>query len=90
MNVSFDFKGSIFNQKEKITLELPEQTTLLKALQQVCKQYPHISNLLFKDGAIRADLLIMVDQKDAKRLHLFDVPLKPNQVVTILPLAHGG
>jgi len=90
MKVSFDFKGSIFNQKEILTLEVPEQCTLFEALQELCTQYPSLAPNLFKDGAIRADLLILIGQKDAKRLQLFNAPLPAEQVITILPLAHGG
>ena len=90
MKVQFSFKGSIFNQKEPIEIELEKQTTLLTALHKVCAIKQHLQPLLFRDEQLRSDVLILVDKTDVIAMGLLDFPLSDNQQITILPLAHGG
>jgi hypothetical protein len=90
MKIIFDFKGSIFGQKENIELELPEKTSIMESLKLICKNIPSLLQLLFKDENIRSDIVILVDQLDVKALNLLTSHLKNGQKITILPLAHGG
>jgi len=90
VKIIFDFKGSVFGQKEKITLEVHESITTLEALQFISSKIPTLHNLLFKENIIRNDILVLVDRLDIKSMKLFDMPLKDGQIITILPLAHGG
>ena len=90
MKIIFDFKGSIFGQKEKIVLEFDETITVIAALKRIADEIKTLSNLLFKDGNIRNDILIIVDQTDVKALNLLSMPLCDGQIISVLPLAHGG
>lgn len=90
MKVTFDFKGSIFNQKENIILDLADQTTILSGLQLVAEKYPHLKPLLLSEGLPRSDILVIIDQIDVIAMDLLEMELEEGQVVTILPLAHGG
>jgi hypothetical protein len=90
VKIIFDFKGSIFGQKEKITLDVPEKATLIESLQIICKQVPSLNPLLFQNESLRNDIVVLVDRIDVKTMNLLSIPLKENQQITILPLAHGG
>jgi hypothetical protein len=90
MKITFDFKGSIFGQKEKVILDLPDKCTVLEALKAVSIHLPLVEPLLFKDDKIRGDIVIFVDRIDVKAMKLFTLPLEEKQKITILPLAHGG
>ncbi|NHJ48051.1 MAG: MoaD/ThiS family protein [Asgard group archaeon] len=90
MKIIFDFKGSIFGQKEKIALDVPDNITVLESLEIISKQIPSLSPLLFQNESIRNDIVILVDRLDVKAMKLLSLPLKENQQITILPLAHGG
>ena len=90
MKITFDFKGSIFGQKEKIELDLPEDTTILGSLKAISSNIPSLFPLLFKDDKVRSDIIILVDQLDVKAMNLLTLKLKNEQKIMILPLAHGG
>ena len=90
MKVIFDFKGSVFGQKEKITLDVPEKTTVLESLQIISNKIPTLQPLLFQDESVRNDIVILVDRLDVKAMKMLSLSLKENQQITILPLAHGG
>lgn len=90
MKITFDFKGSIFGQKEKIILDLPDESTVYSSLKEVTNKVPSLLSILFKDGALRTDILILVDRIDVKAMHLLEMSLEDGQLITILPLAHGG
>ena len=90
MRVTFTFKGSIFNQSEDIIMTLNEQTTIIQALKLLTKNYPKLLSLILIDEVIRNDILIIVDKMDVISMNLLDMTLVDNQVVAILPLAHGG
>ncbi|MBN1331141.1 MAG: MoaD/ThiS family protein [Candidatus Heimdallarchaeota archaeon] len=90
MKIVFHFKGSIFDQKDPLTLETKEGTTVFEALQYISSEFPKLQSLLFKNTVIRTDILVLVDRTDVKSMQLFDMPLSNEQVITILPLAHGG
>ena len=90
MKVTFTFKGSIFNQSKDIIMDLSEQTTIIQALKILTKNQPNLLPLLLKDEAIRSDILVIVDKMDVISMNLLDMPLTENQLVAILPLAHGG
>jgi len=90
LRVIFTFKGSIFNQSEDIILNIQDQTTVIQALKQLTKKHPKLLPLLLKDEIIKSDILIIVDKMDVISMNLLEMPLTDNQVVAILPLAHGG
>jgi len=90
LKVTFTFKGSIFNQSKDIIMDLSEQTTIIQALKILTKNQPKLLPLLLKDEVIRSDILVIVDKMDVISMNLLDMPLTENQLVAILPLAHGG
>jgi len=90
MKVTFEFKGSIFNMKKSVTLEIDEKSTILSALKLIIVNYDHLNQLLFKDNRIRNDIIILVDKIDVLSMNLLETPLMNDQRITILPLAHGG
>ncbi len=90
MKVKFIFKGSVFEQKEPIELDLVENSTILEALNLVSEKKPKLHSLLFKDGQLRSDILVIVDKTDVLSMGLLDFQLSNNQEIVILPLAHGG
>ncbi|MHA1125663.1 MAG: MoaD/ThiS family protein [Candidatus Heimdallarchaeota archaeon] len=90
MKVTFTFKGSIFNQSEDIILDLKDKMTIIQALKLLTKNHPKLLPLILKDENIRSDILIIVDKMDVISMNLLEMPLTENQVVAILPLAHGG
>jgi len=90
LKVTFTFKGSIFNQSEDIILDLKDKMTIIQALKLLTKNHPKLLPLILKDENIRSDILIIVDKMDVISMNLLEMPLTENQVVAILPLAHGG
>jgi len=90
VKIIFDFKGSIFGQKENLAIETKEGITVFEALQNISLEIPKLYDLLFKNTALRNDILVLVDRTDVKLMQLFDMPLSDGQIITILPLAHGG
>ena len=90
MKITIIFRGSVFNQKEPIHLELQEQSTINLALMELSNKFPRFQLLLFKNNSLRDDILLFVDRLDVKSMNLLEMPLVNNQVITILPLAHGG
>ena len=90
MKITFDFKGSVFGQKEKIVLSLKENLTVLAALKELVSQKESLKPLLFKEDSLRNDILVFVDRTDIITMKLLDMPLEDGQQITILPLAHGG
>ena len=71
-------------------MTLNEQTTIIQALKLLTKNYPKLLSLILIDEVIRNDILIIVDKMDVISMNLLDMTLVDNQVVAILPLAHGG
>ncbi|MHA1555890.1 MAG: MoaD/ThiS family protein [Candidatus Heimdallarchaeota archaeon] len=90
MKVLLIFKGSVFEQKKPIELDLVENSTILEALNLVSEKKPKLLSLLFRDGQLRSDILVIVDKTDVLSMGLLDLKLSNNQEITILPLAHGG
>jgi len=90
LKVLLIFKGSVFEQKKPIELDLVENSTILEALNLVSEKKPKLLSLLFRDGQLRSDILVIVDKTDVLSMGLLDLKLSNNQEITILPLAHGG
>lgn len=90
MKITFEFKGSIFGQKEKIVLTLKDNLSVLAALKELVSQISSLNAILFKEDSLRNDILVFVDRTDAITMKLLDMPLEDGQQLTILPLAHGG
>lgn len=90
MEIIYAFKGSFFAQKEEITLDLPQGTTVKEALLELVKHQSKFQSLIFKDEKIRSDILIMVDKIDVLSMELLNLQLKDKQKIIFLPLAHGG
>jgi len=90
LKVLLIFKGSVFEQKEPIKLDLDENSTILEALNLVSEKKPKLLSLLFRDGQLRSDILVIVDKTDVLSMGMLDLKLSNNQEITILPLAHGG
>ena len=90
LDVIFDFKGSVFNQKENIKLDLESTVTVIEALCILTQKNPHLHSLIFKDDSLRNDILVIVDKYDVKSMELLEMQLKDGQKISILPLAHGG
>ena len=90
MNILVEFKGSIFGQKDKISLELKEEKTVIEVLKLLITKIPSLNPLLFKENSLRSDILVIVDRTDVISMKLLDMCLKHEQLITILPLAHGG
>lgn len=90
LNILVEFKGSIFGQKDKISLELKEEKTVIEALKSLITKIPSLNPLLFKENSLRSDILVIVDRTDVISMKLLDMCLKDGQLITILPLAHGG
>lgn len=90
MKITFDFKGSIFGQKEKIVLTLKDNLSVLAALKELASQISSLETLLFKEDSLRNDILVFVDRTDVITMKLLDMSLEDGQQITVLPLAHGG
>ncbi|MCE7744546.1 MAG: MoaD/ThiS family protein [Candidatus Heimdallarchaeota archaeon] len=90
MKITFEFKGSIFGQKEKIVLTLKDNLSVLAALKELASQIPSLETLLFKEDSLRNDILVFVDRTDVITMKLLAVSLEDGQQITVLPLAHGG
>lgn len=90
MKITFDFKGSIFGQKEKIVLTLKDNLSVLAALKELASQISSLETLLFKEDSLRNDILVFVDRTDVITMKLLDTSLEDGQQITVLPLAHGG
>ena len=90
MKVRFIFKGSIFEQKDPIEIDIEEKSTILEAMKEVCKDRTKLQPLLFREDQLRSDILVIVDKTDVLSMGLLDFELSNNQEITILPLAHGG
>ncbi|NHJ31601.1 MAG: MoaD/ThiS family protein [Asgard group archaeon] len=90
MKITFEFKGSIFGQKDKIILTLRDNLTVFDALKELSSQISSLKSLLFKEDSLRNDILVFVDRTDVITMKLFDMVLEDGQQITVLPLAHGG
>jgi molybdopterin converting factor small subunit len=90
VKITFEFKGSVFNQKEKIILSLKEKLSVIDALRELASEKLSLKPLLFKEDSLRNDILVFVDRTDIVSMKLLDMPLEDGQQITILPLAHGG
>jgi len=90
VKITFEFKGSIFGQKEKIILTLRENLSVLDALKELASQISSLKPLLFKEDSLRNDILVFVDRTDVITMKLLDMVLEDGQQITVLPLAHGG
>ncbi len=90
MKITFEFKGSIFGQKEKIVLTLKDNLSVLAALKELASQISSLETLLFKEDSLRNDILVFVDRTDVITMKLLDMSLEDGQQITVLPLAHGG
>lgn len=90
MKITFEFKGSIFGQKEKIVLTLKDNLSVLAALKELASQISSLETLLFKEDSLRNDILVFVDRTDVITMKLLDMDLEDGQQITVLPLAHGG
>jgi molybdopterin converting factor small subunit len=90
VKITFEFKGSIFGQKEKIILTLKDNLSVLDALKELALQISSLESLLFKEDSLRNDILVFVDRTDVITMKLLDTSLEDGQQITVLPLAHGG
>ena len=90
MEITYEFKGSIFGQKDKIIVTMKENISVLDALRELTIQISSLKPLLFKEDSIRSDILVFVDRTDVITMKLLDMILVDGQQITVLPLAHGG
>jgi len=88
--ITFSFKGSIFGQNEDIQIDLEDNKSVNDALVAIITKIPSLDSLIFKEGKLRNDILVLVDKTDIISMNLLYMPLNDKQVITVLPLAHGG
>jgi hypothetical protein len=90
VKITFEFKGSIFGQKEKIIISMKDNLSVLGALRELSTQISSLKPLLFKEESLRTDILVFVDRTDVITMKLLEMILEDGQQITVLPLAHGG
>ena len=90
MKIIFSFKGSVFKQRDDISMEFEPTITVIKALASVVKKVPTLESLVFKNNTIRTDVVVLVEKMDVVTMNLLDMQLEDGQKITVLPLAHGG
>ena len=56
MKVRFIFKGSIFEQKEPLVIDVEDKSTIIEAMRKLCKNRAKLRSLLFKEERLRSDI----------------------------------
>ncbi len=63
--------------------------TLMEILKEVSERF-NIGNLIFREGKVRGELLILVNGADWNSLGLLGRPVKENATIKLIPVWHGG
>lgn len=76
--------------KEK-DLDLAEEEAKVEdLLKTICRDYPLLDSLLFKEGELRADVNIFVSRKNIDNLQSLQTPLAEGDEVALFPASIGG
>ena len=73
---------------DKLEIGIDEKP-LIEILKQISERLG-ISNLIFREGKVRGELLILVDGADWNSLGLLDKPVKNDSTIKLIPIWHGG
>ena len=76
--------------KEK-DLDLAEEEAKVEdLLKTICRDYPLLDSLLFKEGELREEVNIFVSRKNIDNLQSLQTPLAEGDEVALFPASIGG
>lgn len=81
--------GDIKRRVGKQLIEINGDKPLIEILKEIAKRY-NIEDLLFRDGNIRGELLILVNGADWNSLGYLNRNVKDGSKIKLVPVWHGG
>ncbi len=94
VNVNVKLMGvfRVFSGKDHLSLEL-ENPTVRKVVEKIAEYLPSESKRMLIDPELndpRPNALILVNGKEINVLKGLETPVKENDQIILLPVAHGG
>lgn len=80
----------VYAGKEELEIEVSEGAKLREVLALLVKREPSLSRAIEEDGRVRPGYLVFINDADYMVFEGLETPLKNSDVVTILPVSHGG
>ncbi|MEW5817725.1 MAG: MoaD/ThiS family protein [Spirochaetota bacterium] len=74
-------------KKESQRIVLSNEATIEELLKHLVKEYSRLETLLFKGSSLKADIIIGVNQRQAKKI---DEPLRDNDCIYLFVAMAGG
>lgn len=75
----------------QVVIEVADNCRVIDVLQAVADMYGSAAqSLIFDNGKVSGNLIIMLNMKDINTLERFQTPIHPNDEITVLPHVQGG
>lgn len=90
LKIFFSFRNRLDN-KNKITVEVPDNATVEKVLEKVSEKFPDFEGEVFEGpGKIRRFIQLRLNQRSVNQLNGLQTPLEEGDKIQILPKLGGG
>lgn len=90
LKIFFSF-GNKLNNKNKITVEVPDSATVGKVLEKASEKFPDFEGEVFEEpGKIKRFIQLRLNQRSINQLDGLQTPLKEGDMIQILPKLGGG
>ncbi len=86
----FAYLAEELNIKNKIEIDLNENSTILQLLEEICKKYKIREKLFDKDNNLRDQITILKNGREIKFLSGLETKLENGNEISIFPPVHGG
>jgi len=80
----------VYTGKEELEIDIGEGAKLRDVLALLVKREPSLSRAIGEDGRVRPGYLVFINDADYMVFEGLETLLRKGDVVTILPISHGG
>lgn len=87
--VTVIFYGDIKQRAGMEKTEVRGNRPLIEILMEISEKF-NAKDLIFREGKVRGELLILVNGADWNSLKLLDKPVEDNATIKLVPIWHGG
>ncbi|MCR8433657.1 MAG: MoaD/ThiS family protein [Crenarchaeota archaeon] len=87
--VTVIFYGDIKQRAGTEKVEIRGNRPLIEILTEISERF-NAKDLIFREGRVRGELLIIVNGSDWNSLGLLDKPVGDDATVKLVPIWHGG
>ncbi len=80
----------LYAGKEEIEIDVKEETRLREVLKDLVRREPSLSRAIEQDGKVKPGYLIFINDADYMVFEGLETVVRNSDVITILPISHGG